>query len=46
VAEFDKHGGRQLVNKDVQAFDHGIAIGRDFNYFHAPDPADYSNAPL
>jgi hypothetical protein len=30
----------------VQAFDHGIAIGRDFNYFHAPDPTDYSNAPV
>jgi hypothetical protein len=51
VAELDKRGGRQLVNRvyaqmNVQAFDHGIAIGRDFNYFHAPDPADYSNAPL
>jgi hypothetical protein len=40
-----------LVNEvyarnNVQAFDHGMAIGRDFNYFHAPDPNDLSGAPL
>lgn len=47
VAELDRHGGRQLVNNvyaqmNVQAFDHGVAVGRDFNYFHAPDPNDLS----
>lgn len=50
VAELDRRGGRQIVNQvyaqmNVQAFDHGVAIGRDFNYFHAPDPSDYSDAP-
>jgi hypothetical protein len=51
VAELDRRGGRQLVNEvyarnNVQAFDHGVAIGRDFNYFHAPDPNDLSGAPF
>jgi hypothetical protein len=50
VAELDRHGGRQMINEvyaqmNVQAFDHGMAAGRDFNYFHAPDPTDMSGAP-
>ena len=50
IGELDRRGGRQLLNQvyadmNVQAFDHGIAVGRDFNYFHAPDPTDYSRAP-
>ena len=50
VAELDRRGGRQMINEvyaqmNVQAFDHGVAIGRDFNYFHAPDPTDMSDAP-
>jgi hypothetical protein len=51
IAELDRRRGRQLVNQvyahiNVQAFDHGIAVGRDFNYFHTPDPSDYSGAPF
>lgn len=50
VAELDQRGGRQMINEvyaqmNVQAFDHGVAIGRDFNYFNAPDPTDMSDAP-
>jgi hypothetical protein len=50
VAELDRRGGRQMINQvyaqmNVQAFDHGMAAGRDFNYFHAPDPSDMSDAP-
>lgn len=50
VRALDQRGGRQLVNNvyaqmNVQAFDQGIAVGRDFNYFHAPDPTDISDAP-
>ncbi len=50
IAELDRHGGRQMINEvyaqmNVQAFDHGTAIGRDFNYFNAPDPTDMSDAP-
>jgi hypothetical protein len=50
VDRLDRQGGRQVLNQvyaqmNVQAFDHGMAIGRDFNYFHAPDPTDYSGAP-
>lgn len=50
IRALDQHGGRQLVNNvyaqmNVQAFDHGIAVGRDFNYFQAPDPTDISDAP-
>jgi hypothetical protein len=50
VAELDEKGGRELINQvyaqiNVQAFDHGIAVGRDFNYFHSPDPSDLSGAP-
>jgi hypothetical protein len=50
VDELDRRGGRQLVNQvyaqyNLQAFDHGVVIGRDFNYFHAPDPNDLSGAP-
>jgi hypothetical protein len=50
VAKLDQAGGRQLVNQvyaqmNVQAFDHGIAVGGDFNYFNAPDPSDLSTAP-
>lgn len=50
VAELDRNGGRQLVNEvhaqhNLQAFDHGMVIGRDFNYFHTPDPSDLSDAP-
>jgi hypothetical protein len=49
VERLDRRGGRQVLNQvyadmNVQAFDHGVAVGRDFNYFHAPDPADYSDA--
>lgn len=51
VAELDKKGGRQILNQvyaqmNVQAFDRGIAVGRDFNYFNAPDPGDLSGAPF
>lgn len=51
VAELDKRGGRKMINQvyahnNVQAFDHGIAVGGDFNYFHTPDPSDLSGAPL
>jgi hypothetical protein len=51
IAELDRHGGRHILNRvyaqiNVQAFDHGMAIGRDFNYFHSPDPSDYSDAAL
>jgi len=51
VAELDKKGGRRILNQvyaqmNVQAFDRGIAVGRDFNYFNAPDPGDLSRAPL
>jgi len=50
VAELDRHGGRQMINEvyaqmNVQAFDHGVAVGRDFTYFNAPDPTDMSDAP-
>ena len=50
ISALDQHGGRQLVNNvyaqmNVQAFDHGIAVGGDFNYFSAPDPSDISDAP-
>lgn len=50
IRALDQRGGRQLVNNvyaqmNVQAFDHGIAVGRDFNYFQAPDPTDISDAP-
>jgi hypothetical protein len=50
VAELDEKGGRELINQvyaqiNVQAFDHGIAVGRDFNYFNSPDPSDLSGAP-
>lgn len=50
VAELDRHGGREMINEvyaqtNVQAFDHGMAIGRDFNYFNVPDPDDMSDAP-
>jgi hypothetical protein len=51
VGSLDDNGGRQLVNNvyaqmNVQAFDHGVAVGGDFNYFHAPDPSDISDAPV
>jgi hypothetical protein len=47
VAELDGHGGRQMINEvyaqtNVQAFDRSMAIGRDFNYFSAPDRTDKS----
>jgi hypothetical protein len=50
VAKLDRRGGRQILNQvyaqmNVQAFDHGTAIGRDFNYYHVPDPTDHSGAP-
>ena len=50
VAELDRRGGRQMINEvyaqiNVQAFDHGVAVGGDFNYFNAPDPDDMSDAP-
>jgi hypothetical protein len=50
VAKLDRQGGRQMLNQvyaqmNVQAFDHGTAIGGNFNYFNAPDPTDYSGAP-
>jgi len=50
ISALDQHGGRQLVNNvyaqmNVQAFDHGLAVGGDFNYFQAPDPTDISDAP-
>jgi hypothetical protein len=50
VAALDQRGGREMVNTvyanmNVQAFDHGIAVGGNFNYFHAPDPSDISDAP-
>lgn len=51
IAErLDRAGGRRMLNQvyaemSVQAFDHGVAIGGDFNLFHAPDPSDYSGAP-
>lgn len=51
VGELDKKGGREILNQvyaqtNVQAFDRGIAVGRDFNYLHAPDPSDLSGAPF
>lgn len=51
VDSLDRNGGRQLVNNvyaqmNVQAFDQGMAVGGDFNYFHAPDPSDISDAPV
>lgn len=50
ISALDQRGGRRLVNNvysqmNVQAFDHGLAVGGDFNYFHAPDPTDISDAP-
>jgi hypothetical protein len=50
IAALDRRGGRQIVNEvyaqmNVQAFDQGVAIGRDFNYFKVPDPTDYSGDP-
>ena len=50
VAALDQRGGREMVNTvyadmNVQAFDHGIAVGGNFNYFNAPDPSDISDAP-
>jgi hypothetical protein len=50
VAQLDQRGGRKILNQvyaqiNVQAFDHGVAIGGDFNYFSVPDPTDYSGAP-
>jgi hypothetical protein len=44
-AKLDDRGGRDMLNEvyaqmNVQAFDHGVAIGGDFNYF--ADPTDYS----
>jgi hypothetical protein len=50
VRELDDHGGREILNQvyaqmSVQAFDHGVAVGRDFNAFTVPDPTDYSGAP-
>lgn len=49
VTELDRRGGRQVINQvyaqmNVQAFDHGIAVGGDFNYFNVPDPTDLSTA--
>lgn len=51
VAELDRRGGREILNQvqaqtNIQAFDHGIAVGGDFNYFHTPDPSDLSGSPL
>jgi len=51
IAELDKRGGRKIINQvyaenNVQAFDHGIAVGGDFNYFHTPDRSDLSGTPL
>lgn len=48
VSELDRRGARVLVNEvqahiNVQAFDQGIAVGRDFN-IKVPDPSDLSNA--
>jgi hypothetical protein len=45
TAKLDNRGGREMLNEvyaqmNVQAFDHGVAIGGDFNYF--ADPTDYS----
>jgi hypothetical protein len=50
AAALDERGGRQILNQvyaqmNVQAFDHGTAIGGDFTYFNVPDPTDYSDAP-
>jgi hypothetical protein len=50
VKALDERGGRQIINTvyattNVQAFDHGVAVGRDFNYFSVPDPSDISDAP-
>ena len=50
IAELDRRGGREIVNEvyaqiNVQAFDHGVAVGGDFNYFAVPDPTDYSRDP-
>jgi hypothetical protein len=49
ISALDQHGGRELVNNvyaqmNVQAFDHGFAVGGDFNYL-SPDPTDISDAP-
>lgn len=51
VADLDRRGGRQILNQvyaqsNVQAFDQGVAVGRDFTYVHTPDPSDYSGAPV
>ena len=50
VRELDQRNGRQLLNQvyantNMQAFDNGMVVGRDFNYFSAPDPSDLSGAP-
>jgi hypothetical protein len=47
IAKLDDRGGRQILNQvyaemNVQAFDHGVAIGGDFYHFAAADPTDYS----
>ena len=53
-AELDQRGGREIINQvyaqmNVQAFDHGMAAGRDLIYaptdFNVPDPSDLSGAP-
>jgi hypothetical protein len=51
VSSLDDNGGRQLVNNvyaqnNEQAIDNGEAVGGDFNYYHAPDPSDISDAPV
>lgn len=50
VAKLDKRGGRKLINQvyaqnNLQAFDQGVVIGGDVNYFHGVDHNDLSGAP-
>ena len=49
IRKLDRRGGRKVINqvyaqKNVQAFDQGIAVGRDL-HFNVPDPTDLSGAP-
>jgi hypothetical protein len=51
VAELDRRGARQIINQvnaqvNLQAFDHGIVVGRDYNVVDVPDPSDLSGAPV